>query len=45
MINQNTSWVEIRGNYDQRTEIAIEAINKLIGPGKKEQFDKGYNNQ
>ena len=35
MINQNTSWVEIGGNYDQRAETAIEAINKLIAPGKK----------
>jgi len=32
---QNTSWVEICGNYDQRAETAIEAINKLIAPGKK----------
>jgi len=30
MVNQNTDWIEIKGDYDQRLKIAIEAVNKLI---------------
>jgi NadR type nicotinamide-nucleotide adenylyltransferase len=30
MIHQNTSWIEIRGNDDQRSKIALDAVNKLI---------------
>ncbi|HTS43305.1 MAG TPA: ATP-binding protein [Puia sp.] len=30
MLNQNTDWIEIKGDYDQRLKIAIEAVNKLI---------------
>jgi len=31
MINQGTPWVEIRGDYDQRLKIAIEAVHKTMG--------------
>jgi len=31
MINQGTPWVEIRGDYDQRLKIAIEAVHKMMG--------------
>ena len=27
LINQTAPWVEINGNYDQRLQIAIDAIN------------------
>jgi NadR type nicotinamide-nucleotide adenylyltransferase len=29
MINQNTPWVEIRGDYEQRIKTAIEAVRKI----------------
>jgi NadR type nicotinamide-nucleotide adenylyltransferase len=29
MIHQNTSWIEIRGNDDQRSKIALDAVNNL----------------
>jgi NadR type nicotinamide-nucleotide adenylyltransferase len=31
MINQNTPWVEISGDYDQRIKMAMDAVNKSIG--------------
>lgn len=30
MINQNVQWVDISGNYEERLQIAIEAVNKII---------------
>ncbi len=30
MINQYVPWVEIKGNYDERLEQAIEAVNDLL---------------
>jgi len=30
LINQNTPWVDISGNYDERLQKAIEAINNII---------------
>ncbi len=30
MINQSTPWVEIRGDYDQRLKIAVDAVDKLL---------------
>ena len=29
LINQNTPWIEIRGNNEERLQIAIEAVTKL----------------
>lgn len=29
MLNQNVPWVEIRGNYEERLQKAIEAVDKL----------------
>src|SRR5215467_10584886 len=29
MVNQNTDWIEISGNYEQRLQIAVDRINKL----------------
>jgi NadR type nicotinamide-nucleotide adenylyltransferase len=30
MINQTTPWIEISGNYDERVQKAIEAVDKII---------------
>ena len=30
LINQQVPWVEISGNYEQRLQTAIEAVNKII---------------
>ena len=30
LINQTTPWIEISGNYDERLQKAINAVNKLI---------------
>lgn len=30
MVNQQTPWVEIRGNYDQRLAIAVSEVDKLL---------------
>ncbi len=30
MINQNTPWVEISGDYDQRLKKAIDAVNSIL---------------
>lgn len=30
MVNQSVPWVDIRGNYDQRLAIAIEAVDRLL---------------
>ena len=30
MINQSTPWVEIAGDYNERLEQAIDAVDKLI---------------
>jgi len=30
MINQNTAWVEISGNYDERLKVAIGAVEKVF---------------
>ncbi|MFM6925220.1 MAG: AAA family ATPase [Ferruginibacter sp.] len=30
LINQHVPWVEIRGNYEDRLETAIKAVNKLL---------------
>ncbi len=30
MINQETPWVEIRGDYDNRLRIAVNAVDKLL---------------
>lgn len=29
MVNQNTAWVEIRGNHEERLGIAIDAVNRI----------------
>ena len=29
MINQYTPWIEIKGNYAQRLQLAVEAVNRL----------------
>jgi hypothetical protein len=31
MINQSTPWVDISGDYDERLQKAIKAIDQLIG--------------
>jgi hypothetical protein len=30
MINQSTPWVEISGNYEERLQIAINAVDRLL---------------
>jgi hypothetical protein len=30
MINQSTPWVDISGDYDERSQKAIKAIDQLI---------------
>ena len=30
LINQKTPWIEISGNYNQRLQSAIEAVNKIL---------------
>jgi len=30
LINQNTPWVDISGNYEERLTIAVNAVNKLL---------------
>lgn len=30
LINQSTPWVDISGNYEQRLQTAIQAVNKLL---------------
>jgi NadR type nicotinamide-nucleotide adenylyltransferase len=30
MVNQSVPWVDIRGSYEQRLEIAIDAVNKIL---------------
>jgi NadR type nicotinamide-nucleotide adenylyltransferase len=30
MVNQNTAWVEISGNYDERLKVAIGAVEKVF---------------
>lgn len=31
MVNQDTPWVDISGDYDQRLQKAIDAVDKLLG--------------
>ena len=30
MVNQNTPWVEVNGNYDERLKVAIAAVEKIF---------------
>ena len=30
MINQKTPWIDIRGNYEERVQLAIDAVEKLL---------------
>jgi len=30
MINQHVPWVDISGNYEERVQVAIDAVNKLL---------------
>jgi NadR type nicotinamide-nucleotide adenylyltransferase len=30
MVNQNVPWINVNGNYEQRLQKAIEAVNKLL---------------
>jgi len=30
LINQKTPWIEISGNYDERLQTAIDAVNKIL---------------
>jgi nicotinamide riboside kinase len=30
LVNQSVPWVEIKGNYEEREQTAIEAVSKLL---------------